>query len=87
MGNLFKIKMLELFELDPTEDFFKEGIVGIYIEDWDLSLKTSDIILIRITNFILRKMVYISITIKIIDVLKKFLYLISVLEIKISGRG
>lgn len=39
MGKIFRVKMSELYELEPTEGHLEEGIVGIYIEEWDLDLK------------------------------------------------
>ena len=39
MAKPFKVKMLDHYELEPTEGNLEEGIVSIYIEDWDLDLK------------------------------------------------
>ena len=39
MENTLKVKIVDLHDLEPRGDYLEEGIVGIYIEEWNLDLK------------------------------------------------
>ena len=39
MKGPLKVKMVDLIELDPKRGYLKEGIVSIYMVEWDLDLK------------------------------------------------